>query len=122
MAALSGHHDTVVDAIGPDFRGVVGGSPVLPLVGHAAWIGSPTTVRRLLELGADPLARGDAEYDTALAVAALGSQHHELPDRDYVAVAELLVEAGNVIEPRFLDVADGPVAAWLEERLGVGPA
>ena len=122
MAALSGHLDTVVDAIGPDFRGVVGGSPVLPLIGHAAWIGSPTTVRRLLELGADPLARGDAEYDTALAVAALGSQHHELPDRDYVAVAELLVEAGNVIEPRFLDVADGPVAAWLEERLGVGPA
>jgi ankyrin repeat protein len=122
MAALSGHLDTVVDAIGPDFRGVVGGSPVLPLIGQAAWIGSPTTVRRLLELGADPLARGDAEYDTALAVAALGSQHHELPDRDYVAVAELLVEAGNVIEPRFLDVADGPVAAWLEERLGVGPA
>jgi hypothetical protein len=104
----------VVDAVGPDFRGVVGGSPELPLIGHAAWVGSAKAVRRLLELGADPLARGDAEYDTPLAIAALGSQHHALPDRDYVAVAELLVAARNVIEPRFLDVADGPMAAWLE--------
>jgi ankyrin repeat protein len=120
LAALDGHLDAVVEAVGPDFRGVVGGSPVLPLIGHAAWVGSPTTVHRLLELGAEPLARGDADYATPLAVAALGSQHHELPDRDYVAVAELLVAAGNVIEPRFLDVADGPLAAWLEERLGVG--
>jgi hypothetical protein len=78
-------------------------------------------VRRLLELGADPVARGDAEYDTALAVAALGSQHHQLPNRDYGAVAELLIAAGNVIEPRFLDVADGPLAAWLEQRIGVSP-
>jgi hypothetical protein len=120
LAALKGL-DTVVDAVGPDSRGVVGGSPVLPLIGHAAWVGSPTTVRRLLELGADPLARGDAEYDTPLAVAALWSQQQELPDHDG-AVAELLVGAGNVIEPRFLDVADGPMAAWLEERLGVRPA
>ncbi len=122
LAALQGHLDTVVDAVGPDFRGVVGGSPVLPLIGHAAWVGSPTAVRRLLELGADPLARGDAEYDTPLAVAALGSQHHELPDRDYVAVADLLIAAGDAIEPRFLDVADGPLAAWLEERVDVHPA
>jgi ankyrin repeat protein len=114
LAALRGHLDVVVEAVGPNFRGVVGGSPVLPLIGHAAWVGSADTVRRLLELGADPLARGDAEYDTPLAVAVLGSQHHELPDRDYVAVAELLVAAGNEIEPRFLDVADGPLAAWLE--------
>jgi hypothetical protein len=42
-----------------------------------------------------------------------------LPNRDYVAVAELLIAAGNVIEPRFLDVADGPLVAWLEERLDV---
>lgn len=122
LAALQGHLDTVVHAVGPDFRGVVGGSPVLPLIGHAAWVGSPTIVRRLLQLGADPLARSDAEYDTPLAVAALGSQHHELPDRDYVATGELLVAAGNVIEPRFVDVADGPMAHWLEERLGVRPA
>jgi ankyrin repeat protein len=119
LAALRGHLHTVVEAVGPDFRGVVGGSPVMPLIAHAAWVGSPTTVRRLRELGADPLAHADAEYDTPLAIAALGSQHHELPDRDYVAVAELLVAAGNVIEPRFLDVADGPLVAWLEERLDV---
>lgn len=46
----------------------------------------------------------------------LASQYHELLGRDYVAVAELLAAAGNPIEARFLDVADGPLAAWLEER------
>jgi hypothetical protein len=34
-----------------------------------------------------------------------------------VAVAELLVAAGNEIEPRFLEVADGPLYDWLEARL-----
>ncbi len=38
-------------------------------------------------------------------------------DSDHVAVAELLVAAGNPVEPRFLDTADGPLVAWLEERL-----
>ena len=117
LAALQGRLDTIVDAVGPDFRGVVGGSPALPLVGHAAWVGDPDSVRRLLARGADPVARGDAEYDTPLAVAALGSQYHQLPGRDYVAVAESLAAAGNALEPRFLDVADGPLATWLEERL-----
>ena len=45
------------------------------------------------------------------------AQYHELPGRDYVAVRELLTAAGAVIEQRFLDVADGPLAAWLEERI-----
>jgi ankyrin repeat protein len=117
LAALRGRLDAVVAAVGPDFRGVVGGSPVLPLIGHAAWVGNPATVGRLIALGADPTARGDAEYDTPLAVAALGSQYHALPGRDYVGVAEILVEHGNTIEPRFLEVADGPLADWLAARL-----
>jgi ankyrin repeat protein len=118
LAALRGQLDAVVAAVGPDFRGVVGGSPDLPLLGHAAWVGAPALMRRLLAAGADPTIRADAEFDTPLAIAALGSQWHELGGRDYVAVAELLVAAGNAVEPRFLDVADGPLAPWLEERLG----
>jgi ankyrin repeat protein len=118
LAALRGHLDLVVEAVGPDFKGVVGGSPSLPLIGHAAWVGDAELVRRLLEHGADPHLRGDAEHATPLAVAALGSQYHAMPGRDYVATAELLVAAGNEIEPRMRDVADGPLAAWLDERLG----
>jgi hypothetical protein len=37
-------------------------------------------------------------------------------DAFVLAAAELLSDAGNPIEPRFLDVADGPLAAWLEQR------
>ncbi len=117
LAALRGRHALVAELLGPDFRGVVGGSPVLPLLGHAAWVGDPALVDVLLGLGADPLARGDAEWDTPLAVTALGSQWHELPGRDYVAVAQRLHAAGGELEPRMLDVADGPLAAWLEARL-----
>jgi ankyrin repeat protein len=117
LAALRGRHALVVELLGPDFRGVVGGSPVLPLLGHAAWVGDPALVEFLLAHGADPVARGVAEWDTPLAVAALGSQWHALAGRDYVAVAELLLAAGGELEPRMLDVADGPLAGWLEARL-----
>lgn len=47
--------------------------------------------------------------------AAHGSQSHELPC-DYVAVAEAVV-AGNRVEPQLLELADGPLAGWLEGRL-----
>jgi ankyrin repeat protein len=117
LAALGGHLDVVLDAVDADFRGVVGGSPEMPLLAHAAWVGDSELVRRLLAAGADPNGRTDAQFATPLAVAALGSQSHRVPGRDYVAVAEQLVAAGNEIEPRFLDVAEGPLYDWLEERL-----
>jgi hypothetical protein len=120
LAALRGRLDAVLDAVGPDFRGVVGGSPDMPLLCHAAWVGDPDVVARLLARGADPDARADAGSATPLAVAALGSRYHELPGRDYVATAALLVRAGNALEPRLLEVADGPLAGWLEERAGRG--
>jgi len=102
--------------VGPDYSGVVGGSPGGPLLGHAAWVGKPDVVRRLLEAGADPNGLTEAQFDTPLAIAALGSGNHRAPGRDYVAVAELLVAAGNEIEPRFLEVAGGPLYDWLETR------
>jgi ankyrin repeat protein len=130
MAALQGHLDIVLETVGPNFRGVVGGSPDGPLLGHAAWVGDADVVHSLLEADADAAVPTDAEFDTPLAIAALGSQYHRhplpnlsagpyagVPSRDYVAVAELLVAAGNMIEPRFLEVAEGPLYDWLEERL-----
>ena len=118
LAALSGRLELVVEQAGPDFRGVVGGSPNGTLLHHAAWVGDPDAVSRLLAAGADPAARSDASFSTPLAWAALGSEHHGLPGRDYVAVAELLLAAGNELEPRFLEVAAGSLAPWLEQRLG----
>jgi ankyrin repeat protein len=117
MAALSGHLELVVDVFGANFRGVVGGSPEGTLLHHAAWVGDPALVRALLARGADPSARADADFDTPLGWAALASTYHELAGRDYAAVAEALVGAGDALERRFVDVAEGPLYDWLEERL-----
>lgn len=117
LAALGGKLDAVVAAVGPEFRGVAGGSPSGTLLHHAAWVGAEEPVRELLARGADPAAESDAPFSTPLAWAALGSAAHRLPRRDYVGVAEALVEAGAELEPRFLEVAHGPLEAWLEERL-----
>ena len=118
LAALDGRVDHILELTGVDFRGFVGGGPDGTLLHHAAWVGNPGAVGRLLAAGADATATSFAAYSTPLAWAALGSQHHALPGRDYVAVAQLLTDAGAEVEPRFLEVAEGPLAAWLEERLG----
>jgi hypothetical protein len=109
LAALGGHLEVVVDALGPDFAGVVGGSPHGNLIHHGAWVGSPAVVERLLERGASPFL-GES---TPLSWAVHGSQYHAVPGRDYVAVFDLLLAAGNVPEPWFEDVAEGPLAARL---------
>ncbi len=117
LAALRGRLDAVVDAVGVDFSGVVGGSPEGTLLHHAAWVGNPDLVRALLARGADPLA---ASPEQPLAWAVHASQFWELPDRDHVGVAELLVAAGAPVEQRYLEYADGPLYGWLENRLGPG--
>jgi ankyrin repeat protein len=113
LAALRGRLDAVVDAVGPDFAGVVGGSPHGSLLHHGAWVGSPAVVRALLERGA----QASAGPDSPLAWAAHGSNAHELPGRDYVAVAAALCAAGNEVDPSLLEVAEGPLYDWLRERL-----
>ena len=114
LAALNGHLDLVVDLVGPNFFGHVGGGPPGTLLHHAAWTGNADVVRRLLERGADPVARSGAEFDTPLAWAVHGSQYWELEGRDHVDVAEQLVAAGAELEPRFAEAAEGPLAEWLE--------
>ena len=75
----------------------------------------------LLGLGADPLARSGAEWDTPLAWAVLASQWHASPDADFVGVAELLVAAGAELEPRFLEVGSGSLADWLQNTSIASP-
>jgi len=114
LAALDGKLDAVVDAVGVDFRGVVGGSPRGSLLQHAAWVGDPTVLDELLRRGADP----GSGSDSALAWAAHGSQNNHDAQADHAAVARLLVAAGSTVEPRFLDEADGALYNWLAEQLG----
>ena len=117
LAALDGHLELVAALLGAGFFGHVGGGPPGTLLHHACWVGSAPIVERLLELGADPLARSGAKDGVPLAWTVLGSQYHGLPGRDYVAVAERLVAAGATVEPRFAEFAHGPLADWLEERI-----
>jgi ankyrin repeat protein len=117
LAVLRGERlDVVVDAIGPNFFGHVGGGPPGTLLHHACWVGNPAIVERLLARGADPLAPSGANFDTPVAWAVLGSQWHALPGRDYVAVVDRLLAAGAQLEPRYAEVAEGPLADWFAAR------
>jgi ankyrin repeat protein len=109
LSALRGRLEVVVDLVGPNFRGVVGGSPPGSLLQHAAWLGDADVVRELLARGAEPA--------PALGWAVHGSRNNGAPGTDHVAVAEALVAAGAELEARFLDEADGPLYRWLAERV-----
>jgi ankyrin repeat protein len=108
-----------LDVIGVNFRGVVGGSPAGTLLHHAAWMARADVVKELLERGADPHGRwrSRSDLETPLAWAVWASAHSKFGTRDYVAVAELLVEAGAEIEPRFLEEAAGPLREWLQLQI-----
>jgi ankyrin repeat protein len=114
LSALRGRLDLVVELVGPNFVGVVGGSPPGTLVQHAAWLGDAEVVAALLSRGADP----GTGASSALAWAAHGSRHNRASGPDHVAVAEALVSAGAAVEPRFLDEADGPLYDWLAKLHG----
>jgi ankyrin repeat protein len=118
LTALFEHPGLVIDLVGPGFRGVVGGSPEGSLLHHAAWVGDARLVRLLLERGADAGAGGGS--GGPLAWAAHGSHNWEIGGRDYIAVAEQLVGAGNRIEPGLLEEADGPLYEWLAARRATG--
>jgi len=117
LAALDGHLELVVGLLGPSFFGHNGGGPPGTLLHHACWVGNREIVGRLLELGADPMAPSGAKEGFPLAWTVLGSQDHRLPGRDYVGVAEQLVAAGAIVEPRFIEYAHGPLAGWLEDHI-----
>ncbi len=111
------YRETIIDVIGADFFGHVGGGPPGTLLHHACWVGKPSVVSLLLERGADPNSRPGEGIGPPIAWTFIASQYHELPNRDFVGVAELLVAAGAELEERYAEVAHGPLADWLEERL-----
>jgi ankyrin repeat protein len=117
LSALRGSLDVVVETVGVDFAGVVGGSPPGTLLHHAAWMADADVVRELLARGADPNAPSPADLETPLAWAVYGSRQAPTRHRDYVAVAEQLAAAGAELDPRFLQGADGPLLEWLQLRL-----
>ena len=121
LSALRGKLDLVLDVVGPHFRGVVGGSPEGTLLHHAAWIGSPELVERLLERGADPVARSAPTSTRRSPGRRTARSTTSIPDRDHVGVAERLVAAGAELEPRFLELADGPLAEWLQSMSIASP-
>jgi hypothetical protein len=114
LAALRDQADLVVELLGVDFRGVVGGSPPGTLLHHAAWVGDAALVGKLLARGADPAAESSG---TPLAWAAHASRSGGALASAHVAVAEALAAAGAELEPRLLEEADGELAEWLDERL-----
>ena len=116
--------ERVVDAVGARSSASYARGPRGTLLHQAASLGRADYVRLLLERGADADARVETDYATPLGWAAVASRYaSEEPDEsfapaapDHVAVAELLVGAGARIEPKFAEMAVGPLADWLEER------
>ena len=98
----------VIELFGPDFKGSVGGSPEGTLLQHVSWVGRPDLARTLLAAGAQV---------ATLDWVARGSQWHHIPGRDYLNVAQQLVDAGAEIKPEHLEHADGPLAEWLAAQL-----
>jgi ankyrin repeat protein len=94
----------VVELYGPDLKGVIDGSPLASLLSIAAWVGDAERVRFLLAAGAIPDGLGATVHGS-------GS----------IEIAELLVEAGETIEPAYLDAADSPLYEWLNERRSPPP-
>ena len=95
---------------------VAGGGPAGTLLHTAAWEGRADIVERLLALGAAPTRRSEPGT-TPLGWAAHGSRYNDASQGDFVAVAELLVAAGNPLEEAELADAEGPLREWLDERL-----
>ena len=114
LAALAGNVELVVDTVGPDFAGVVGGSPSGTLLHHASWVADAGVVRELLARGADASSRAAADRETPLDWAAWASVHPAFRNRDHIGVADQLVNAGAEIAPRLLEIAAGPLLEWLE--------
>jgi ankyrin repeat protein len=114
-SAMRGNLDATIQALGPDFHGVSDGSPDGTLLHHAAWYGDGEGVRKLLAAGAR--VQRDPDGETPLEWAVWSSRHMQRFGLDLVPAAEALVEHGEEIHPRYLDIALGPLREWLELQL-----
>ena len=114
-SAMRGNLDATIDALGPDFHGVSDGSPDGTLLHHAAWYGDGDGVRKLLAAGAR--VQRDPDGETPLEWAVWSSRHMQRFGLDHLPAAEALVEHGEEILPRYLNIALGPLREWLELQL-----
>ena len=85
----------VIERFGPDLTGVLGGSPRVPLIMHAAYLGDVERVRLLLAAGAKP-----------------DAWHALVEGSQSIEIAELLLAAGAVIDPDAAERADSPLYEW----------
>jgi ankyrin repeat protein len=78
----------------PTWEGEWGGTPLH----HAAWLGKPVLVRFLIALGAPVNVRDGRFGSSPIAWAAHGSTNCRTADDDYIAVVDLLLDAGATWE------------------------
>ncbi len=114
--ALFGDPDLTLELAGPNLLGPVDASPFGTLLHHAAWVGDPALVERLLAAGADVALPAPAGFSTPLGWAALASTDDPSSPRDHLRVAQLLVAAGDAVDGEIVAAADGPLRTWLEAQ------
>lgn len=112
---MRGNLDATIEALGPNFHGVSDGRPTGTLLHHAAWYGDGDGVRTLLARGAR--VQRDPDGETPLEWAVWSSHHMQRFGLDHIPAAEALVEQGEAIHRRYLDIALGPLREWLELQL-----
>jgi ankyrin repeat protein len=114
--ALFGDLRLTLELAGPNVLGPVDASPFGTLLHHAAWVGDAVLVERLLAAGADVSIPAPAGFATPLGWAALASTDDPDANRDHLRSGQLLVAAGDPIDARIVEAADGPLRDWLEAR------
>jgi ankyrin repeat protein len=115
--ALFGDPRLTLELAGPNLLGPVDASPFGTLLHHAAWVGDAGLVETLLAAGADVAIPSPAGLSTPLGWAALASSHDQPPpERDHLRVGQVLVAAGDPVDARIVETADGPLRAWLEAQ------
>jgi ankyrin repeat protein len=114
--ALFGDLELTLELAGPDLLGPVDASPFGTLLHHAAWVGDPGVVERLLAAGADVTIPAPTALATPLGWAALASTDDPASQRDHLRVGQLLVAAGDPIDDGIVRAADGPLRGWLETQ------
>jgi ankyrin repeat protein len=112
--ALFGDAALTLELAGPDLLGPVDASPFGTLLHHAAWVGNAALVERLLAEGADVTIPSPTGLSTPLGWAALASSDDQPPERDHLGAGQLLVAAGDPVEPGIVEAAGGPLRDWLE--------
>ena len=109
-----------LDAVGVDFRGVVGGSPKGTLLHHAAWFGSTDARRAAARSRRRPARRLGRRLRHA---ARRGPRSARSTTSSRTATTSASPSGSSrpapSSMPHFLDAADGPLAEWLLQSMSI---